>query len=91
MATAPSFLRLCILRSRSEEVLAQHPQSAVWREWHSDAEAFRALKPAPTRAPALTIPEPIRRSPLVALIRYAREHGLDLYADAYRIRLLLGR
>jgi len=45
------------------------------------------LKPAPTRAPTLTIPEPIRRSPLVALIRYAREHGLNLYADAYRIRL----
>jgi hypothetical protein len=75
---------------RSEEVIARHPQSAVWREWHSEAEAFRALKSTPTRAPALTIPEPIRRSPLVALIRYAREHGLDLYADAYRIRLLLG-
>jgi len=75
---------------RSEEVIARHPQSAVWREWHSDAEAFRALKPTPTRAPTLTIPEPIRRSPLVALIRYAHEHGLDLYADAYRIRLLLG-
>ena len=75
---------------RSEEVIARHPQSAVWREWHSEAEAFRALKSTPTRAPVLTIPEPIRRSPLVALIRYAREHGLDLYADAYRIRLLLG-
>jgi hypothetical protein len=74
----------------AEDALAQHPQSAVWREWHSDAEAFRALKPAPTRAPTLTIPEPIRRSPLVALIRYAREHGLDLYADAYRLRLFLG-
>jgi hypothetical protein len=71
----------------AEQILAQHPQSAVWREWHSDAEAFRALKPTPTRAPTLTIPEPIRRSPLVVLIRYAREHGLDLYADAYRIRL----
>jgi hypothetical protein len=71
----------------AEDALAQHPQSAVWREWHSDAEAFRALKPAPTRAPTLTIPEPIRRSPLVVLIRYAREHGLNLYADAYRIRL----
>ena len=74
----------------AEQALVQHPQSAVWREWHSDAEAFRALKPTPTRAPTLTVPEPIRRSPLVALIRYAREHGLDLYADAYRIRLLLG-
>jgi len=71
----------------AEQALVQHPQNAVWREWHSDAEAFRALKPTPTRAPTLTIPEPIRRSPLVALIRYAREHGLDLYADAYRIRL----
>jgi hypothetical protein len=77
-------------RSVAEDALAQHPQSAVWREWHSDADAFRALKPAPTRAPTLTIPEPIRRSPLVALIRYAREHGLDLYADAYRLRLFLG-
>ena len=74
-------------RSVAEDALVQHPQNAVWREWHSDAEAFRALKPTPTRAPTLTIPEPIRRSPLVALIRYAREHGLDLYADAYRIRL----
>jgi hypothetical protein len=73
---------------RSEEVIARHPQSAVWREWHSEAEAFRALKSTPTRA--LIVPEPIRRSPLVALIRYAHEHGLDLYADAYRIRLLLG-
>jgi hypothetical protein len=77
-------------RSVAEDALAQHPQSAVWREWHSDADAFRALKPAPTRAPTLMIPEPIRRSPLVALIRYAREHGLDLYADAYRLRLFLG-
>jgi hypothetical protein len=78
-----------IMRAHSvaEDALVQHPQNAVWREWHSDAEAFRALKPTPTRAPTLTIPEPIRRSPLVALIRYAREHGLDLYADAYRIRL----
>ena len=76
--------------SVAEEALAQHPQSAVWREWHSEAEAFRALTPTPTRAPTLAIPEPIRRSPLVALIRYAREHGLDLYADAYRIRLSLG-
>jgi hypothetical protein len=74
----------------AEQALVQHPQSAVWREWHSDAEAFRALKPTPTRAPTLIVPEPIRRSPLVALIRYAREHGLDLYADAYRIRFLLG-
>jgi hypothetical protein len=73
--------------SVAEDALVQHPQSAVWREWHSDAEAFRALKPTPTRAPTLIVPEPIRRSPLVALIRYAREHGLDLYADAYRIRL----
>jgi len=48
------------------------------------------LKSTPTRAPMLIVPEPIRRSPLVALIRYAHEHGLDLYADAYRIRLLLG-
>lgn len=32
------------------------------------------------------LPESIRRSPLVALIRYAREYKLDLYADAYRIR-----
>jgi hypothetical protein len=77
-------------RSVAEDALAQHPQSAVWREWHSDADAFRALKPAPTRAPTLMIPEPIRRSPLVALIRYAREHGLDLYVDAYRIRLFAG-
>jgi hypothetical protein len=74
----------------AEQILAQHPQSAVWREWHSDAAAFRALKPAPTRAPTLTIPEPIRRSPLVVLIRYAREHGLDLYSDAYRLSLFLG-
>jgi hypothetical protein len=73
--------------SVAEDALVQHPQNAVWREWHSDAEAFRALKPTPTRAPTLIVPEPIRRSPLVALIRYAREHGLDLYADAYRIRL----
>jgi len=73
--------------SVAEDALVQHPQNAVWREWHSDAEAFRALKPTPTRPPTLTIPEPIRRSPLVALIRYARERGLDLYADAYRIRL----
>jgi hypothetical protein len=77
-------------RSVAEDALAQHPQSAVWREWHSDAAAFRALTPTKARAPTLTIPEPIRRSPLVALIRYAHEHGLDLYADAYRIRLLLG-
>jgi hypothetical protein len=77
-------------RSVAEDALAQHPQSAVWREWHSDAAAFRALTPTKARAPTLTIPEPIRRSPLVALIRYAREHGLDLYADAYRLRLFLG-
>lgn len=32
------------------------------------------------------LPEPIRRGPLVALIRYARDYKLDLYADAYRIR-----
>jgi hypothetical protein len=76
--------------SVAEDALAQHPQSAVWREWHSDAAAFRALTPTKARAPTLTIPEPIRRSPLVALIRYAREHGLDLYADAYRLRLFLG-
>jgi hypothetical protein len=84
-----SRIRWDIMRAHSvaEDALVQHPQNAVWREWHSDAEAFRALKPTPTRAPTLTIPEPIRRSPLVALIRYAREHGLDLYADAYRIRL----
>jgi hypothetical protein len=74
----------------AEDALAQHPQSAVWREWHSDAEAFRALAPTKARAPTLTIPESIRRSPLVALIRYAREHRLDLYADAYRLRLFLG-
>lgn len=87
-----SRIRWDIMRAHSvaEDALAQHPQSAVWREWHSDADAFRALKPAPTRAPTLTIPEPIRRSPLVALIRYAREHGLDLYADAYRLRLFWG-
>jgi hypothetical protein len=77
-------------RTVAEDALAQHPQSAVWREWHSDAAAFRALTPTKARAPTLTIPEPIRRSPLVALIRYAREHGLDLYADAYRLRLFLG-
>jgi hypothetical protein len=84
-----SRIRWDIMRAHSvaEDALVQHPQNAVWREWHSDAEAFRALKPTPTRAPTLTIPEPIRRSPLVVLIRYAREHGLDLYADAYRIRL----
>jgi hypothetical protein len=76
--------------SVAEDALAQHPQSAVWREWHSDAAAFRALTPTKARAPTLTIPEPIRRSPLVALIRYAREHGLDLYADAYRLCLFLG-
>jgi hypothetical protein len=74
----------------AEDALAQHPQSAVWREWHSDAAAFRALTPTKARAPTLTIPEPIRRSPLVALIRYAREHGLDLYADAYRLCLFWG-
>jgi hypothetical protein len=87
-----SRIRWDIMRAHSvaEDALVQHPQNAVWREWHSDAEAFRALKPTPTRAPTLIVPEPIRRSPLVALIRYAREHGLDLYADAYRIRLLLG-
>jgi hypothetical protein len=82
-----TFFEVMYPSQTAEQILAQHPQSAVWREWHSDAEAFRALKPTPTRAPTLTIPEPIRRSPLVALIRYAREHGLDLYADAYRIRL----
>jgi hypothetical protein len=76
--------------SVAEDALAQHPQSAVWREWHSDAAAFRALTPTKARAPTLTIPEPIRRSPLVALIRYAREHGLDLYADAYRLCLFWG-
>jgi len=82
-----TFFEVMYLSQTAEQILAQHPQNAAWREWHSDAEAFRALKPTPTRAPTLTIPEPIRRSPLVALIRYAREHGLDLYADAYRIRL----
>jgi hypothetical protein len=82
-----TFFEVMYPSQTAEQILAQHPQSAVWREWHSDAEAFRALKPTPTRAPTLTIPEPIRRSPLVVLIRYAREHGLDLYADAYRIRL----
>ena len=84
-----SRIRWDIMRAHSvaEDALVQHPQNAVWREWHSDAEAFRALKPTPTRAPTLTIPEPIRRRPRVALIRYAREHGLYLYADAYRIRL----
>jgi hypothetical protein len=87
---APHLSRLCILPRPLNKSLAQHPQSAVWREWHSDAAAFRALTPPPARAPTLTIPEPIRRSPLVALIRYAREHGLDLYADAYRLRLFLG-
>jgi len=76
--------------SVAEDALVQHPQNAVWREWHSDAGAFRARMPTPTRAPTLVIPEPIRHSPLAALIRYAREHGLDLYADAYRIRLLVG-
>ena len=85
-----TFFEVMYPSQTAEQILAQHPQSAVWREWHSDAAAFRALQPAPTRAPVLTIPEPIRRSPLVVLIRYAREHGLDLYADAYRLSLFLG-
>jgi hypothetical protein len=85
-----TFFEVMYPSQTAEQILAQHPQSAVWREWHSDAAAFRALQPAPTRAPALTIPEPIRRSPLVVLIRYAREHGLDLYSDAYRLSLFLG-
>jgi hypothetical protein len=85
-----TFFEVMYPSQTAEQILAQHPQSAVWREWHSEAEAFRALRSTPTRAPMLIVPEPIRRSPLVALIRYAHEHGLDLYADAYRIRLLLG-
>jgi hypothetical protein len=85
-----TFFEVMYPSQTAEQILAQHPQSAVWREWHSEAEAFRALKSTPTRAPMPIVPEPIRRSPLVALIRYAHEHGLDLYADAYRLRLFLG-
>ena len=85
-----TFFEVMYPSQTAEQILAQHPQSAVWREWHSDAAAFRALTPTKARAPTLTIPEPIRRSPLVVLIRYAREHGLDLYSDAYRLSLFLG-
>ncbi|BCW97055.1 MAG: hypothetical protein WHS44_05180 [Fimbriimonadales bacterium] len=68
-----------------ERTLEAHPQNRVWREWRSEADAFNALTPARARTP-LVIPEPIRRSPLATLIAYAREYGLELYADAYRIR-----
>lgn len=68
-----------------ERALETHPQNRVWREWRSEADAFNALAPVRARTP-LVIPEPIRRSPLATLIAYAREHGLELYADAYRIR-----
>jgi hypothetical protein len=46
-----TFFEVMYPSQTAEQILAQHPQSAVWREWHSDAEAFRALKSTPTRAP----------------------------------------
>lgn len=67
--------------------LDAHAQNAVWREWASPHSAFTSLTPRGRELPKPEpLPETIRRSPLAALIRYAREYKLDLYADAYRIR-----
>jgi hypothetical protein len=41
-----TFFEVMYPSQTAEQILAQHPQSAVWREWHSDAAAFRALQPA---------------------------------------------
>lgn len=72
--------------------LENHIQNRVWREWATAPDALRQLTPRERALPApQPLPESIRNSPLVALIRFAREHKLDLYADAYRIRLATRR
>jgi len=69
----------------SSQSLHDHVENRVWREWATPTKSLPDFN-LTTQPKLPPIPESIRNSPLAALIRYARAHKLDLYADAFRLR-----